>query len=81
MYNDLNSKLSSYIKELRYKVNKSKKEVADELKVDRNTYSKWEKEPISLHFDTLNNVVDLLGGNVKSFFQDYSSHYKFFLKK
>ena len=81
MYNDLNSELSSYIRELRYRANKTKKEVADELKVDRNTYSKWEKNPISLHFDTLNNVVDLLEGNIKVFFQDYSLRYKFFLGK
>jgi transcriptional regulator with XRE-family HTH domain len=41
------------------------------LGVSRNTYSKWERNPIYLSLETLLKIGDVLDENILIFFQKY----------
>jgi transcriptional regulator with XRE-family HTH domain len=68
---DINEELSDYIRLLRLKYRKSQEDMGNLLSVSRNTYSKWEKNPIYLSLETLLKIGDVLEENILIFFQDY----------
>ena len=67
----LNDSLSDYIKLIRFKAQKSQKEVAKELNVSRNTYSIWERNPVQLNLDTLIEIGNILNNDIIIFFNQY----------
>lgn len=67
----LNDSLSDYIKLIRFKAQKSQKEVAKELNVSRNTYSIWERNPVQLKLDTLIEIGNILNNDIIIFFNQY----------
>ena len=71
MFETLNQDLSDYIKLLRFKSKKSQEVVAKELGVTRNTYQKWESDPISLDIKTLNKITTNFGEDISIFFKQY----------
>ena len=71
MKKNLNDSLSDYIKLIRFKAQKSQKEVAKELDVSRNTYSIWERNPIQLKLDTLIEIGNILNNDIIIFFNQY----------
>ena len=68
---DLNNKLSDYIKLLRFKAKLSQEEVADKLDVSRNTYNNWENNPIQLNLETLDKIGIVLNSDIFIFFTEY----------
>ncbi len=75
MFDNLNTELSAYFKLLRFKKRESQDEVAEKLHVSRNTYSVWERRPIELSLDTLNEIAKVLGGDMIIFFESYVANY------
>lgn len=67
----LNDSLSDYIKLIRFKAQKSQKEVAKELNISRNTYSIWERNPVQLKLDTLIEIGNILNNDIIIFFNQY----------
>ena len=71
MIENLNHELSEYFKLLRFKKKVSQEEIADQLEISRNTYSKWETNPVALSLNTLKDIADRLDGNIIIFFTEY----------
>ena len=68
---NLNYELSEYIQLLRFKAKMSQQQVADKLKVSRNTYNTWEQNPIKLDLEKLQKIGDILGEDISIFFTNY----------
>ena len=68
---EFNEELSDYIRLLRLKYRKSQEDMANLLGITRNSYSKWERNPISLSLETLLKIGDVLDENILIFFQNY----------
>ena len=68
---EINEELSDYIRLLRLKYRRSQEEMSQLLGVSRNTYSKWERNPIYLSLETLLKIGDVLDENILIFFQEY----------
>lgn len=66
----LNQELSDYIRLMRLKYRKSQEDMGELLKVSRNTYSKWEREPIKLSLETLMDIARVVNEDIFIFFQD-----------
>lgn len=67
----INTELSDYIRLLRLKYRKSQEDMGQLLGVSRNTYSIWEKRPISLSLETLIKIGEVLDDNILIFFKEY----------
>lgn len=68
---DLNYELSEYIKLIRFKKKKSQEDLANSLRISRNTYSIWENNPIKLSLDTLIEIGIVLDVDMLIFFNQY----------
>lgn len=67
----VNTELSDYIRLLRLKYRKSQEDMGQLLGVSRNTYSIWERRPISLPLETLIKIGDVLDHDIFIFFKEY----------
>lgn len=69
MFDNINSELSDYIKLMRFKKKMSQDDVAEILKISRNTYGTWENNPIALSLETLVKVFAVFDENILYFFK------------
>ena len=65
----LNQELSDYIRLMRLKYRKSQEDMGILLNVSRNTYSQWEKTPISLSLEKLMDVGRVVNEDIFIFFK------------
>lgn len=68
---DLNYKLSEYIKLIRFKKKLSQEDVANKIKVSRVTYGIWENNPTKLDLETLSKISEALDTDISIFFNQY----------
>ena len=71
MFENLNQELSDYIKLMRFKKKMSQDDVAETLKISRNTYGTWENNPMSLSLETLIKVFAVFEEDILYFFKSY----------
>ncbi len=69
MFDNINSELSDYIKLMRFKKKMSQDDVAEILKISRNTYGTWENNPITLSLETLVKVFAVFDEDILYFFK------------
>lgn len=67
----LNQELSDYIRLMRLKYRKSQEDMGNLLNVSRNTYSQWEKNPISLSLEKLMDIGRVVNEDIIIFFKNY----------
>lgn len=67
----LNKELSEYLKLARFKCKCSQDDIAEKLKVTRQTYAKWENRPIDLELSKLIEVAALMNVDALIFFKEY----------
>lgn len=67
----VNTELSDYIRLLRLKYRKSQEDMGQLLGVSRNTYSIWERRPISLPLETIIKIGEVLDQDIFIFFKEY----------
>lgn len=71
MKEQINEALSEYLKLLRFKNKISQESIANKLKVTRQCYTNWEKNPIKLNLDQLIEIGIVIDEDVLIFFKDY----------
>ncbi len=71
MFENLNQELSDYIKLMRFKKKMSQDDVAEILKISRNTYGTWENNPMALSLETLIKVFAVFEEDILYFFKSY----------
>lgn len=67
----LNNELSDFIKLERYKAKLSQEDMANKIKISRNTYTTWENNPKSLNLEQLSKIGKALDIDIFIFFNNY----------
>lgn len=70
---ELNEKLSIYLKMLRVKHSLSQEAIADKLGITRQCYTLWESKPIKLDLDQLIKIGNAMEEDILIFFNDYAA--------